>query len=86
MLNYINKDIGNNPEGDYYLILDQATSHISENIKKQMISENKKVTYIPSGMTRFFQSLDVWVNKSLKDAIREKYIDYCIKIKDNNEK
>jgi hypothetical protein len=24
-LNYINKDIGNNPEGDYCLILDQTT-------------------------------------------------------------
>lgn len=51
-----------------------------------MISENKKVTYIPSDMTRFFQALDVCANKPLQDAIREKYIDYFIKNKDNNAK
>jgi len=85
-LNFINKDIRNNSEGDYYLILDQAISHISKNNKNQMISENKNVTYIPPAMTRFFQSLDVCVNKPLKDAIKEKYLDYCIKIKDYNEK
>ena len=68
------------------MVLDQAISHISENNKNQMISENKNVTYIPPAMTRLFQSLDVCVNKPLKDAIKEKYLDYCIKIKDNNAK
>ena len=33
--------------------------------------------FIPAGLTRFIQPLDVVINKPFKDALRKKYIEYC---------
>jgi hypothetical protein len=43
-----------------------------------MITCNREVSYIPPGLTRFYQPLDVCINKPFKQAIKEKYIAFCI--------
>lgn len=47
-----------------FLILDKATSHLCT-------SGNQEVSFIPGGMTRFYQPLDVSINKPYKAALRE---------------
>lgn len=66
-----------------YLILDQATSHITTKVLNLLKCGNRDVSIIPGGLTRFFQPLDVAINKPCKDYLRELYISYCIK---NGEK
>ena len=38
---------------------------------------NQYLSFIPGGLTRFLQPLDVVINKPFKDALRKKYIEYC---------
>ena len=65
-------------DGVGYLIMDIATSHYDNNIIKKFANENKFISFIPSGLTRYLQPLDISVNKVFKNAINEKYIQYCI--------
>ena len=60
------------------MILDQATSHMTTNIINILKSGNNDVTFIPPGLTRFLQPLDVSINKPFKQNLREKYISFCI--------
>ena len=68
-----------------YLILDQATSHITTNVLNLLKSGNKDVSIIPGGLTRFFQPLDVAINQPFKVHLRELYISYCIKNGEDNK-
>ena len=61
-------------DGVGYLIMDKATSHYDNDIIKKF----KFISFIPSGLTRYLQPLDVSINKVFKNAIKEKYIKYCI--------
>lgn len=49
-----------------FLILDLATSHMTTNIINILKTGNNDVTFIPPGLTRFLQPLDVSVNKPFK--------------------
>ena len=69
-----------------YLILDKATSHITQNILDTFKSNNQFLSFIPAGLTRFFQLLDVVVNKPFKDSLRKKYLEYCSLLNDNSVK
>lgn len=39
---------------------------------------NRDITLIPGGLTRYYQPLDVSINKPFKNALSERYISYCI--------
>ena len=65
-------------DGVVYRIMDKATFHYDSDILQKFTNENKFISFIPSGLTRYLQPLDVSVNKIFKSAIKEKYIQYCI--------
>ena len=66
-----------------YLILDKATSHITNNIISQYINESKIMSFIPPGLTRYLQPLDVVVNKPFKEGIKK--LNYMLSIVQNQE-
>ena len=76
------KETDNLCENVGYLILDRATSHQIPNIIDKFKTKDKFFTYIPHGLTRFIQLLNVVVNKPFKDQLRKKYIVYCTNIND----
>ena len=65
------------------LILDDATFHCSDNLKKKCKECDIEILILPGGTTSFLQPLDVVVNKPYKDKLRELYqkwmIDKCLK-------
>jgi len=65
-----------NEEKSGYLILDKATSHLGKDFIDLINSGNQEVSFIPDGMTRFYQPIDVSINKPFKIALREKYINF----------
>ena len=67
-----------NTEGDGYLILDKATSHLNDEFINEFTTENKIISFIPSGLTRYLQPLDVVVSRPFKNALKEVYVNYCI--------
>ena len=75
-----------NNENECYLIIDKATSHITNNIINLLKSGNREVSFIPSGLTRFLQTLDFAINKLFKQALKEQYIVFCIKNGNENKK
>ena len=83
---YLIKDNICNEENMGYLIIDQATSHITSNVLNFLKGPNRDITYIPGGLTRFLQPLDVVINKPFKENLRELYISHCINNGENNIK
>ena len=59
------------------LIMDQASMHITEDIIKEIEKYDTEIIFIPKGMTRILQPLDVSINKPFKTLIRKKYAEYC---------
>ena len=49
-----------------------------------MKNDKNLISFIPAGLTRFIQPLDVSINKPFKDALTKEYINYCINM--NEEK
>ena len=58
--------------------MDKASCHCTDNIIKEFQKGNRAITFIPGGLTRFYQPLNASVNKLFKSALREKYIAFCI--------
>ena len=83
---YLTKGSIVNDENYGYLIMDRAPSHDNEEILKLFSGGNREITLIPGGLTRYYQPLDVSVNKPFKNALREKYISYCIQNGNNDLK
>ncbi len=71
-VNYLTNSDFINDDNEGFLILDKATSHITKEIIKDFIFGNREISFISGGLTRFFQSLDVVVNKPFKSSIKEK--------------
>lgn len=68
------------------LIMDKASMHKMTCVFKNIEQYDTEVKFIPSGMTRILQPLDVVINKPFKDLIRKKYIKYSISINLDNAK
>ena len=62
--------------------MDSAHVHISEEIKNLNLSNNKRLLFMPPGLTSVLQPLNVSINKLFKDGIRNKFAEYLIKNKD----
>lgn len=58
-----------------YLILDKALLHLTKNVLEMFKNNKQFKSYIPGGLTRFIQSLDIVINKPFKEALRKKYIE-----------
>ena len=56
------------------LIMDKAPSHIKSNIINELIEKQKYFIYIPAGLIRFLQPLDVGINKPFKDYLKSEYL------------
>ena len=52
-------------DGVGYLIMDKASSHCDNDLIKKFSNENKFISFIPSGLTRYLQPLDVKFLKML---------------------
>lgn len=69
-----------------YLILDKVISHITPSILETFKNNSQYLSFIPLGLTRFIQPLDVVINKPFKEALLKKYIEYCSIDQDINAK
>jgi len=49
--------------------LDSAKSHLKEEVKKQ-VKNHSEIAVIPGGLTKLLQPLDISVNKSFKNKLR----------------
>lgn len=56
--------------------MDKATSHLDEDIIKRQTNDYRFILFIPAGLTRYLQPLDVSVNGPFKKGLREKYINF----------
>lgn len=61
-----------------YLLLDQYTSHITDNFKKHAKEKNINLIYVPIGLTYKYQPLDVSINGILKSKGRALWIQEII--------
>ena len=52
------------------LILDKAPSHNNDQAIEKLYNNNIPFVFIPSGLTRFLQPLDISINKPFKDKLR----------------
>jgi hypothetical protein len=68
------------------LIMDKASMHKMPSVIKNIELNDTEFKFIPSGMTRILQPLDVAINKAFKDLIRKKYVEYSISINRDNAK
>ena len=60
------------------LLLDDASFHSNETLKKKCQDNKITLLIIPGGTTSFLQPLDVSINKPLKDLMRELYIPWLM--------
>ena len=60
------------------LIMDKASSHISDEIIESCTGSFKDICIWPVSCTNIFPPLDISINKPFKTYIKEKYIRYCI--------
>ena len=68
------------------LVMDDASMHKLDVIKKKINDWETSISMIPGGLTRYLQPLDVSINKSFKDELRKKYTDYWMETKNSNAK
>jgi len=54
------------------LIMDKAPSHIYRS--KFLDKKNKSYVFIPGGLTRYLQPLDIGINRQFKDHLKNKYL------------
>jgi hypothetical protein len=65
-------------ENKGYLILDRTIYHKPDELLNLFNTNNKNVSFIPRGLTRFLNPIDVSINKPFKQALKEKYINFCL--------
>ena len=53
-------------------VLEKATSYVDEISWKKYSNDNRFIAFIPAGLTRYFEPLDILVNGPFKGALREK--------------
>jgi len=85
-MSYLKQYHNFNEEKSGYLILDKATSHLGKDFIGLLYFVNQEVSFIPGGMTRLYQPIDVSINEPFKTTLREKYINFCIDFGANNIK
>ena len=62
------------------IILDKAPSHMSPTLKDHLDKKAIHYLFIPSGSTHLLQPLDVAVNKTIKQKVRNLYVEWLGKL------
>ena len=83
-LKYLNK-FNLEEEDKSILILDKASSHYSEDFLNNIDLKNTLLHYIPGGLTRFLQPLDVCINAPFKKCLKNKYVLFCCNNEDDEK-
>ena len=55
------------------LILDKAPSHIDYDILEKFNLNKIHYVYIPGGLTRYLEPLDIGIKKAFKSAVKNEY-------------
>lgn len=59
--------------------MDSAPAHKNHLFKKSISADyNTILAMVPGGLTPLIQPLDVYINRSFKNKLREKYTDWMI--------
>jgi len=66
---------------DSILYFDRHASHLSDDIKKMFDQNNCYYRLIPPGLTSYCQPLDLCANKEFKNAIQNKYREFCVRVR-----
>ena len=66
--------------------MDKVPSYLTEAFLAIMKNDKNLLSFIPAGLTRFIQPLDVSINKPFKEALKKEYVNYYINIKGENVK
>jgi hypothetical protein len=56
------------------LVLDAFKEHVTDSVKDQLRKMKTELVVIPGGMTSVLQPMDVSINKSFKDRLRQRYL------------
>jgi hypothetical protein len=80
------KPFADSKEGMTYMILDEAASHMTRNVREAIAQCNTEIDFIPGGYTSKLQVLDVGINKPFKDRVREHYENYMVMTVDGKPK
>ena len=59
------------------LTMEQVSMLITPDIIKEIENYDTEIIFVPKGMTRILQPLNVAINKPFKTLIRKKYPEYC---------
>ena len=68
------------------LVMDDASMHKLDVIKKKKNDWEATISMIPGGLTRYLQPLNASINKPFKDELRKKYIDCWMETKNSKAK
>jgi len=60
------------------LVLDAFKGHLTYSVKNQLRKMKTEVVVIPGGMTSVLQPMDVSINKSFKDRLRQQYLTWIV--------
>ena len=65
--------------------MDLTTTHLSQHILALFKENKSNYVLIPPESTRYFEPLDLAINKPFKDNMRKKYIEFVIKFGGNKK-
>ena len=63
------------------LYFDRHVSHLTDDIKKMFSQNSCFYRLIPPGLTSYCQPLDLCANKPFKNAIQNKYREFCVRVR-----
>ena len=66
---------------DSILYFDRHASHLTEDIKKMFNQNQCFYRLIPPGLTSYCQPIDLCANKPFKNAIQNKYKEFCVRVR-----
>jgi hypothetical protein len=61
------------------IIMDRFKVHLMPEVTKKLNEINADIILIPPGLTYMLQPLDIYVNKPIKDALRDKFETFITK-------
>jgi hypothetical protein len=56
------------------LVLDAFKGHVTDSVKDQLCKMKTELVVIPGGMTSVLQPMDVSINKTFKDRLKQQYL------------
>jgi hypothetical protein len=60
------------------LVFDAFKGHVTDSMKDQLCKMKTELLVIPGGMTSVLQPMDISINKSFKDRMRQQYLTWIM--------